>query len=81
MIRFEDHKTTFPERLVEHELISLHSSANVKTAFSTVNLNKTKLRNRLDNSRLEAMLHVKTNLIMSGHYYYNFEERDRMFQF
>lgn len=39
-----------------------HSSATVERTFSAVNLNKTKIRNRLSTSTLEALLRSKEYL-------------------
>jgi hypothetical protein len=42
------------------DLLSLpHSSANVERFFSTINLNKTKTRNRLSTDVLAGILHTK----------------------
>lgn len=41
-----------------------HSSASVERVFSQINLNKTKIRNRLNTDTLNAILHTK-NLISS----------------
>lgn len=45
--------------LVQNIFCLLHSSACVERIFSTVNLNKTKLRNRLSPNTLNGILHNK----------------------
>lgn len=47
-------------RLVFNLLCLPHSSANVERIFSQINLNKTKIRNRLNTSTLSAIIHTKT---------------------
>lgn len=57
-------KYAFPvlTSFVENIPILPHSSANVERIFSQVNLNKTKVRNRLENESLEGILFTKDYL-------------------
>lgn len=48
--------------LVSHILLFPHSSACVERLFSSINLNKTKLRNRLSTDTLSGILHSKNFL-------------------
>lgn len=57
-----------------------HSSANVERVFSTVNLNKTKNRNRIENSTLEGILYTKAYLSLAGQQCFNFEESKNMIE-
>lgn len=77
---FVKHKTSFHaiKRLVDLVLILPHSSANVERAFSTVNLNKTKSRNKLDNCTLEGILHTKSFLSLAGQECISFQENTSM---
>lgn len=47
-------------KLIQHILILPHSNAAAERIFSAVNLNKTKLRNRISTSTLNGILHAKT---------------------
>lgn len=47
-------------------LVLPHSSANVERVFSQVILNKTKVRNRLEKSSLEAILYTKDHLKLNN---------------
>lgn len=60
-IRKGDDTFYFPNltKLVSQLLVLPHSSAAVERIFSQVNLNKTKLRNRLENNTLTGLLHTK----------------------
>lgn len=55
---------TYPllSKLITHILSLPHSSANVERIFSTININKTKLRNRLTCETLEGILYAKAPL-------------------
>lgn len=46
-----------------------HSTANVERIFSAINLNRTKLRNRLKTETLEGLLYTKSLVLNSGKCY------------
>lgn len=53
-------------KLITKILVLPHSSANVERVFSQVNINKTKVRNSLKNSCLEAILYTKDYLKLNN---------------
>lgn len=59
-----DSSLAFPilTNFIRNIMILPHSSANVERIFSQVNLNKTKVRNRLENDSLEGILYTKDYL-------------------
>lgn len=59
-------------RLVSYILTLPHSSACVERLFSTININKTKLRNRLSTDTLTGILHSKNILNNQQKSCYNF---------
>lgn len=56
-----DESLAYPEinKLVSYLLTLPHSSASVERVFSAINLNKTKIRNRLGSETLSGILHTK----------------------
>lgn len=48
-----------------------HSSACVERIFSTINLNRTKVRNRLNTETLTSILHTKKYICDNGRDCYN----------
>lgn len=70
-----DGTLAFPEliKVVSMFLSLPHSSACVERVFSTINLNKTKLRNRLGANTLSGLLHTKRCIKKDGKECYNFE--------
>ncbi|KAK7604664.1 hypothetical protein V9T40_005850 [Parthenolecanium corni] len=65
ILKFEDNEYPFLSTIVERIMVYPHSSATVKRIFSSINLNKTKTRNRLSVEMLAGLLHSKklgTNL-------------------
>lgn len=59
-----DSNTTFPllNKLVSFVLILPHSSATVERLFSVINLNKTKIKNKLSTDTVTGILHCKNIL-------------------
>jgi len=52
----------FLSKFINFLIILLHSSASVERIFSCINLNKTKVRNRLSTESLIELLHSKNIL-------------------
>lgn len=48
------------KKLIEIVLCLPHSGASAERAFSAINLNKTKIRNRLENDTLSGIMHSKS---------------------
>ncbi|CAH1111420.1 unnamed protein product [Psylliodes chrysocephalus] len=51
-----------------------HSSATVERTFSTINLNKTKIRNKLSTETLSGILHTKTLMKNENCFNFNIDE-------
>lgn len=64
---------TFPtlSKFIQNVITLPHSSANVERIFSQVNLNKTKIRNSLENDSIEGILYAKDYLKMNNSNCYN----------
>lgn len=60
-------------KLVNYLIILPHSSACVERIFSCINLNKTKIRNRLGTESLTGILHSKNILSTQRKFCYDFE--------
>jgi hypothetical protein len=73
-LKIHDENEVYPliNILVSYMLILPHSSACVERLFSSINLNKTKLRNHLSTESLTGILHSKS-LTNSGNSCYNFD--------
>lgn len=56
-----DESLAYPEinKLVSYLLTLPHSSASMERVFSAINLNKSKVRNRLGSETLSGILHIK----------------------
>lgn len=67
-IKLGNGDSKFPKlaTLVFNLLCLPHSSANVERIFSQVNLNKTKIRNKLNSKTLEGLLFTKSLIANSG---------------
>lgn len=72
--KYGDDKEKYPliNRLVSYILTLPHSSACVERLFSTININKTKLRNRLSTDTITGILHSKNILNNQQKSCYNF---------
>lgn len=64
-------------KLVHHISLLPHSSAAAERIFSCINLNKTKLRNKLSTSTLIGIVHTKT-LFSKESFCYNFDVDKKM---
>lgn len=73
-LKTNDGNEVYPliNKLVTYMLILPHSSACVERLFSSINLNKTKLRNQLSTETLTGILYSKS-LTNSGNSCYNFD--------
>ncbi|XP_012522038.1 uncharacterized protein LOC105828318 [Monomorium pharaonis] len=69
-----DESLEYPEinKLVSYLLTLPHSSACVERVFSAINLNKTKVRNRLGSATLSGILHSKRLINEHGKNCFNF---------
>lgn len=65
-------------KLVAYIFTLPHSSACVERLFSTINLNKTKVRNQLSTKTLTGILNSKSCLINNEKFCYNFDVPDKM---
>lgn len=70
-----DDSLAYPEmnKLVSYLLTLPHSSASVERVFSAVNLNKTKIRNRLGAETMSGILHTKRLINEHGKNCFNFD--------
>lgn len=77
-----DDSELFPlfNKLIKLILTLPHSSAATERVFSTINLNKTKIRNRLETKTLSGMLNSKNILNFQKKSCYNFEINEEMFK-
>jgi len=57
---------------VSYVLTLIHSSASVERLFSSINLNKTKIRNRISTDTMTGILHSKNLLSNQGQHCYAF---------
>ena len=73
-----DKTLVFPKvsQFVENILSLPHSSANVERIFSSVNLLKTKQRNKLSSETITALLHTKQ--LIDKNTCYNFPVKDNL---
>jgi len=60
-------------KLVSFVLILPHSSATVERLFSVINLNKTKIRNKLSTDTVTGILHCKNLLKNQDKSCFNFD--------
>jgi len=74
-LKNNDQTEYFPtlSNFVKNILCLPHSSATVERVFSAINLNKTKIRNRLCNRTLEGILHSKNILKVENKTFVNFD--------
>lgn len=74
-IKDGDNNHTFPllNKLVSLVLILPHSSATVERLFSVINLNKTKIRNKLSTDTITGILHCKNVLKNQDKSCFNFD--------
>lgn len=61
-------------------LVTPTSNASIERIFSLVTSTKTKFRNRMSPSTLDAIIRIKTHLFLKDHCCVDFRATDRMFQ-
>lgn len=75
-----DDSPLYPEltKFVSALLVLPHSSACVERIFSTINLNKTKTRNKLSSETLSGILHSKRQINENNHHCFDYNIPDKV---
>lgn len=68
------------EKFVTAFLLLPHSSACVERIFSSINLNKTKVRNRLSSTTLSGILHSKRGINSNNKFFYDFDVSNKVLE-
>nr|CAH7768616.1 unnamed protein product [Callosobruchus chinensis] len=75
-----DNTSLYPEltKLISVILVLPHSSACVERIFSTINVNKTKTRNKLSSETLSGILHSKRQINENNQHFFDYNIPDKV---